>query len=154
MEKLLIARSDNDFQTARILFREYAEWLGFRLDYQNFDQELNDIHLQYGPPDGALILVVGETVPAGCVGIRKNEEGIAELKRMYLRDVFRGKGLGKAMLQEAIIKARKLGYERIRLDTLPSMSSANALYESLGFVDIPAYRYNPFQEARFMELIL
>lgn len=154
MYKFIIARSKAEFLQAKELFLEYAEWLGFELNYQNFDQELKDIHTQYGPPEGSLILIRSGEKAIGCAGIRKNEGRIAELKRMYIQEQHQGKGLGRLLLNEAIGQARQLGYERIRLDTLPSMGGANHLYESFGFVDIPAYRFNPFPEARFMELDL
>ena len=152
MYKFTIARSEQDFLQAKDLFLAYADWLGIELNYQNFERELEELPLQYGPPEGCLILLYSEKEAIGCVGVRRNEAQIAELKRMYILETYQGKGLGRQLLERAIEEARQLGYTSIRLDTFPTMKGANYLYESFGFIDIPAYRYNPFPETRFMEL--
>lgn len=145
-----------DFRKARNLFIEYANSLDFDLHFQNFDKELGEIDIQYNKPSGGLILILhrqtGEEV--GCAGIRKSEEKIAELKRMFIRLEHRNKGLGNELMRKAIELAKDLGYENIRLDTLDTMKSAIALYEKFGFKQTGAYRYNPHDNVRFYELIL
>lgn len=151
MMDILIAATPADFDTGKRLFLEYAQSLDFNLCFQNFEQELADIQVQYGAPNGCLLLVKngGETV--GCAGIRRWQGDIAELKRMYLRPETRGKGLGRHLLQSALGHARSLGYRSIRLDTLPGMQAAIALYREAGFGDIPAYRENPVEGAIYLE---
>ena len=136
------------------LFQEYASSLGIRLDFQNFDEELADLPGDYRPPEGRLLLALWEQEPAGCVALRKLEPGICEMKRLYARPQFWGLGIGRALCEAAIEEARRIGYQRMRLDTLPSMATAKALYLSRGFREIAPYRYNPIEGAAFMELML
>jgi ribosomal protein S18 acetylase RimI-like enzyme len=105
----------------------------------------------YAPPRGVLLLAEIEGLPAGCAGVRPLEDGICELKRVYVRTAYRGTGLGRLLTETALQTARALGYARIRLDTLPPMAAAQRLYESLGFQDIQAYYDNPVPGQRFME---
>jgi GNAT superfamily N-acetyltransferase len=146
-----IAKTSADFAEGKLLFLEYAESLEFNLCFQNFEQELADIQVQYGAPNGCLLLVKNSKETVGCAGVRRWEGDIAELKRMYLRPETRGQGLGRQLLETALENARALGYSRIRLDTLPSMEPAIALYRESGFTDIPAYRENPFEETIYLE---
>lgn len=148
-------RSSEDYAAARKLIEEYADWLGFDLGFQDFEEELQSLESQYGAPEGCLLLAVtddGET--AGCVGVRKLAENVCEMKRLYVRPDFRGTGVGRALAQASIETAKELGYARMRLDTLPSMRSANALYRALGFREIEPYRFNPVDGALFFELDL
>jgi len=152
--EIRIAQSAADFDTAKQLFLEYAESLGFDICFQNFEQELVDIRVQYGAPNGCLLLATTGGQAVGCAGVRRWEGGAAELKRMYLRPSARGAGAGRRLLQAALEQARQLGYRSIRLDTLPNMQAAISLYRSLGFDDIPAYRENPFEGAIYLEKTL
>ena len=153
--KLIQAKSDEEVRQARLLFEEYAAWLGFNLCFQNFDKELSELPGDYAPPDGCLFLALENDQVAGCVALRKIDEGIGEMKRLYVRPEFRGKGLGHTLTETIIEAARDLGYERLRLDTLPGkMDQAIAMYRSLGFKDIERYYNNPYETAAFMELIL
>lgn len=149
-----LINEDEDFQKARNLFIEYANSLDFNLHFQNFDKELKEIDIQYNKPHGGLILIIdslsGEEV--GCVGIRKFEEKVAELKRMFINGSHRNKGLGKELMRMAIKLSKNLGYEKIRLDTLDTMKPAIKLYEKYGFKQTGAYRYNPFENVRYYEL--
>lgn len=149
--EILTAHTPADFQTGKRLFLEYAQSLDFNLCFQNFEQELADIQAQYGEPNGCLLLVKNGDDAIGCVGVRRWEGDIAELKRMYLRPETRGQGLGRRLLQTALDQARSFGYRSIRLDTLPTMQAAIALYREFGFTDIPAYRENPFEGTIYLE---
>jgi GNAT superfamily N-acetyltransferase len=139
------------FRVGAELFREYARSLGFDLSFQGFEEELLTIDRQYHAPNGALLLVYRDDAPVGCAGIRQLEEGIAELKRMYLRPDFRGQGIGLELLNRSIAIAKDLGYWRIRLDTLSTMAPALRLYRKLGFREIAPYRFNPIEGTVYME---
>jgi putative acetyltransferase len=154
MIEIVEANTDDLITKAKDLFQKYAESLGFDLCFQNFDQELDDFPGQYSPPMGRLFLALSENQPIGCVGLRFFEKGVCEMKRLYVRPDFRGRKAGR-LLAEATIKAGKIiRYEIMRLDTLPSMESANILYKSLGFRQIEPYRHNPIKGAIYMELNL
>ena len=149
------AQSPAQIEQARELFLEYAQSLGFSLCFQNFDQELADLPGDYVPPDGRLLLAEYEGSIAGCVALHKLENGICEMKRLYLRPQFRGKRLGRALADRVICEARQIGYSRMRLDTVESaMKDAVAMYRKLGFREIEPYRANPIPSALYMELLL
>lgn len=153
--KFIFAKTENEFQKAKVLFLEYAKSLNFDLCFQNFESELNTLNIQYNLPCGALVLVLDENdFEIGCVGIRKLDGKTSELKRMYVKKEFRNKGIGKKLLQMVIEESKKLGYEKIQLDTISTMKEAIYLYEKFGFVEISAYRYNPFENAKYFELSL
>lgn len=149
------AESEAQISQARELFLEYAQSLGFSLCFQNFDKELADLPGDYAPPEGRLLLGEYAGQLAGCVALHKLENGICEMKRLYLRPQFRGKGLGRALAEKIIAEARQIGYKRMRLDTVePVMTDAVAMYRRLGFREIPAYRANPNAGTLYMELLL
>ena len=140
---------------ARELFLEYAQSLGFSLCFQNFDKELANLPGDYAPPDGRLLLAEYEGQPAGCIALHKLEPGICEMKRLYLRPQFRGKGFGRVLADRIIAEARQIGYQRMRLDTVePVMKDAVAMYRKIGFREIAPYRPNPIAGALYMELLL
>ena len=140
---------------ARILFKEYVASLGVDLGFQDFDTELADLPGAYVPPAGGLWLAEVEGKVVGCVALRPLEPPlIAELKRLYVRSAGRGLGLGAALTRVVLEHARASGYRWVRLDTLPGMTEAQALYRRLGFREIPAYRHNPVPGTFFMELDL
>jgi ribosomal protein S18 acetylase RimI-like enzyme len=149
--EIIVAVTPADFNAGKQKFLEYAESLGFSICFQNFEQELADIQVQYNTPGGCLLLVKNGEATVGCAGVRRWEGDIAELKRMYLQPETRGLGLGRQLLQTALEHARRLGYRSIRLDTLPNMQAAIALYRDFGFADIPAYRENPYEGAIYLE---
>ena len=147
--------SQAQIDQARELFLEYAQSLGFSLCFQNFDKELAGLPGDYAPPEGRLLLAEYEGQVAGCVALHKLEPGICEMKRLYLRPQFRGKGLGRVLADRIIAEARLIGYERMRLDTVePVMKDAVEMYRRLGFKEIAAYCANPIAGALYMELQL
>jgi GNAT superfamily N-acetyltransferase len=137
--------------TIRDLFLEYAELLDFDLEFQNFKEELAGLPGEYAPPEGGLIIAFYQGEPAGCVGLRKLEKNICEMKRLYVRPRYRAMGVGKALAESIIREAGVRGYKHMRLDTVPSMKKARGLYLSMGFKKIDPYCYNPIQGATFME---
>ncbi len=140
---------------ARELFQEYANSLGFSLCFQGFDQELAGLPGEYAPPDGRLLLAGYAGNTAGCVALHKIEPEICEMKRLYVRPQFRGKALGKRLVETVIAEARAIGYRRMRLDTVePMMKDAVRLYRQFGFKEISPYRSNPIKGALYMELAL
>lgn len=139
---------------ARGLFEEYAAALGIDLGFQDFDRELAELPGEYSPPAGRLLLALDGDEPAGCVGLRPFAPGVCEMKRLYVRAAHRGSGLGRLLAERIVEAGRDAGYDRMRLDTLPTMGAARALYESLGFVEIEAYRPNPVHGTTYFELAL
>jgi ribosomal protein S18 acetylase RimI-like enzyme len=143
--------SEQGITFARELFAEYAQSLGFPLDFQNFDEELEHLPGEYAPPEGCIFLCKVTEDIAGCIALRKLEPGVCELKRMYVRKEFRRKGIGRMLAEEVIERAKEIGYKKMRLDTLRSMKAAIKIYDELGFREIEEYRYNPFENAMYME---
>lgn len=155
MLKLKEAESPAEVYEARRLFEEYAAWLRIDLCFQNFEKELNELPGAYGRPRGRLILALCDEEVAGCVALRDLGEGICEMKRLFVRPPFQGRGLGRILAEHVICEARALGYGRMRLDTLPSkMGRAVSVYRSLGFEEIEPYYGNPVAGTLYMELKL
>lgn len=163
MSAAVIALSQADtpelVSIARALFREYAEAIGTDLEYQGFAAELASLPEPYAPPDGALFIAHVNQAPlnrevAGCVGLRWLGGGIGEMKRLYVRPAYRSVGLGKHMIDAVIQAARQAGHRELRLDTLASMTAAQALYRRLGFVEIAPYNDKFLPGTRFYSLRL
>lgn len=146
--------TDQNLNEIKALFKEYASSLGFDLTFQNFKEELAKLPGDYAPPHGSLLLANWQGQVAGCVALRRIDNRVCEMKRLYVRPQFRGFGIGKSLAERIIELARRMGYVRMRLDTVPTMERAKSLYALLGFREIPPYRYNPIEGATFMELIL
>jgi len=138
----------------RVQFRDYADSLGVDLCFQNFEKELSDLPGDYAPPSGRLLVAVEDSRLAGCVALRRIDDQVCEMKRLYVRPAYRAAGLGRQLAEAVIAAAQDIGYGKMRLDTLPSMKEAIKLYHSLGFAEIPSYRYNPVEGVKYMELAL
>jgi GNAT superfamily N-acetyltransferase len=151
---LVRCAGDAEFAEAVALTREYIDWLGLDLSFQDIDRELAGFAAMYSPPRGCFLLARVGAAVAGGAGLRLFAEGICEMKRLFLPDRFRGLGLGRVICLRLIEEARALGYECMRLDTLAHMQAARQLYKDLGFTEIEPYRYNPDPEARYLELRL
>ena len=154
MLQIIPVTTKKQLKQIRRLFIEYADSLGFDLCFQNFEEELANLPGDYASPEGCLLLEKYQNQPAGCVALRKLSDGICEGKRLYVRPEFRGLKIGRKLVEAIIAEARRIGYTRIRGDTIPSMQVAQALYASLGFKEISPYRYNPIEGAKFIELTL
>lgn len=149
------AESAEQIAIARELFVEYGKSLGFSLCFQGFDKELAELPGDYAPPQGRLLLATLSGEVAGCIALHKIDGDACEMKRLYVRPQFRGKGLGKALAARIIHEARAIGYMKLRLDTVePVMRAAVAIYRQLGFREIAPYRENPIDGASYMELDL
>ena len=149
------ATSDADLDAARRLFRAYAESLDFDLCFQDFESELDALPGDYAPPDGALLLAEADNTIAGCVALRPmDDDSTCEMKRLYVEPPFRGEGVGRALATAIVDKARVLGYDVMRLDTVKSMTAARRLYASLGFEERNSYYHNPLPDVVYMELDL
>ncbi len=149
-----VCDSDSDFKIAEDLFLEYSKSLGFELDFQNFVEELQFLKVKYSSPEGTLLLAFEGQLPVGCVAVRKLESDTCELKRLYVRPDKRNLNIGYQLTSLAIDEAKKLGYMKIKLDTLDTMQPAISLYRKLGFVETEPYCFNPFEGAIYMEKLL
>ena len=154
MIQVVQAAEPSHIDQIRALFVEYANALEVDLCFQSFEKELAELPGGYAPPCGCLLLALDGDRPAGCVALRDLGSGIAEMKRLYVCPEYRGQRLGRALAERIIGEARRLGYQKMRLDTLPSMQAAIAMYRSLGFQPIPAYWSYPIEGLLFMELPL
>ena len=154
MLQVFQAESVEHYAIVRELFVEYAGELGHDLAFQQFDEELGTLPGAYAPPRGCLLLVKEGDDWVGCVGLRGLSETICEMKRMYVRPAWRRQGVGRRLTEEINRVAGEIGYERMRLDTLASMTAVRRLYESIGFRQIEPYYHNPIEGAVFYELEL
>jgi putative acetyltransferase len=151
--QIVQAETVGDIEQARVLFREYESWLGVDLCFQQFEDELENLPEKYAAPEGRLLLAKTLETIAGCAALRKIDAKTCEMKRLFVREKFRGSGLGKQLAEILIAEARKIGYRKMRLDTLPDkMPSAVRLYERLGFRQIPPYYDSPIESTVYLEL--
>jgi ribosomal protein S18 acetylase RimI-like enzyme len=154
MIKIVEANTKELVENAKELIREYAKSLEFDLEFQDFDKEIENFPGQYAFPRGCLYVALDENQPIGCVALRDLGQGICEMKRLYVKPCFRGLKAGKLLAEVVIKAAMDMGYDYMRLDTVPSMKHANMLYNNLGFKQIAPYRFNPIEGATFFELNL
>jgi len=147
-------QSEYDYSQATRLVTDYIQWLNIDLSFQGINDELSDFATMYGNPGGLFLLARREGTLVGGVGLRGLEPKLCEMKRLYVYDEFKGMGAGRKLCLALIHEARRLGYERMRLDTLDRMVPARGLYESLGFRPIAPYRPNPDPSTVYMELDL
>jgi ribosomal protein S18 acetylase RimI-like enzyme len=152
--RIVDAHEQPSVATVRALFEEYSRGVGVDLCFQNFSKELAELPGDYRPPRGALLIALVDGATAGCIALHAWDADVAEMKRLYVRPTARGSGLGRELTLATIDRARSAGYRRLRLDTLPSMQTAIALYRSLGFTEIAPYRANPVPGSLFFELDL
>jgi GNAT superfamily N-acetyltransferase len=154
MAKIKHCSTDAEYSFAMQITKDYIRWLNMDLSFQNIDDETSNFSSIYGPPTGLFLLAWHKGELAGGVGLRMLEPKVCEMKRLFVYDRFRSKGLGRSLCTELIEEAKCSGYEKMRLDTLGHMKVAIRLYESLGFEVIEAYRFNPDPTTTFMELSL
>jgi carbonic anhydrase len=151
---VLEPRSPAMWREARRLIEEYAATLDIDLSFQGFTHEIDHLADEYSPPTGGFLLAEENAVGIGCVGLRRFADGVGEIKRLYVAPSARGLGLGRTLAEGIVRLAQQRGYGRLLLDTLPTMTEAHALYRSLGFVPISAYRFNPVPGTAFLALDL
>ncbi len=156
MDTILLADNQGHYDAALALFRRYADWLGVDLHYQGFEEELTRLPAIYGPPAGALALARRDGRFVGCCAVRRlGDDETCELKRLWVEPEATGGGLGRRLCTRIVEEARRIGYRRMRLDTLPKrMIAAGRIYTGLGFVEIPAYYANPIPGVGYFELDL
>lgn len=155
MLEIIQAETPEQIEETREIFREYEAWLDLDLCFQGFEEELANLPGKYTQPDGRLFLAISDGKIAGCVALRKLEDGVCEMKRLYVRDEFRGQQIGISLIEKLIADAKEIGYEKLRLDTYPpKMGKAVSLYEAQSFVEIEPYYHNPHGKTLFMELDL
>jgi len=159
MLRIVPALSEEHLALARNLFREYATMPGVAPCVEDFQKEVASLPGFYAPPAGRLLIALQESPgthgeAAGCAALRKLDQDSCEMKRLYVRPAFRGKGAARELVTKLIAESRSIGYRRMLLDTLPSMEDAHKLYRSFGFREIPSYQKNPIPEALFFEFLL
>ncbi|CCQ73332.1 GNAT family N-acetyltransferase [Magnetospira sp. QH-2] len=145
------AVDQDDLGQVQTLFREYQQWLDVDLCFQGFEAELRGLPGKYAPPAGLILLARVDALVAGCVAFWPLDDQTCEMKRLYVRPPWRGKGLGREMAVRIVDAAREAGYERMVLDTLERLTEARMLYRSLGFRSVEAYYDNPLDGVVYME---
>lgn len=155
MIELVNAETSKHIEQTKTLFREYETWFGLDMCFQNFDEEVENLPGKYAKPDGRLFLAYSDKKLAGCIALRKLENEICEMKRLFVREDFRGKRIGISLIDKLLAEAPNIGYKKMRLDTFPpKMGKAVELYKSYGFYEIEPYYHNPYGETLYMEKIL
>ena len=142
--------SSDDLPQIRLLIRDYVAWIGLDLAFQEIDAEIDGLPGDYAPPGGTLLVACKDGMPVATIGLRPFEGAVCEMKRLYVQPSARGHGLARTLVLRLVEEARALGYQEMRLDTLPMMGDAQALYAALGFVDISPYYDTPIAGTRFM----
>lgn len=152
------AHSAEQFETVRALFREYQRSLGIDLGFQGFEDELASLPGGYAEPTGLLVLALMDGVAVGCCALRpmphSDHLNACEMKRLFVQPAFRRAGLGRCLVEHVMVGARLAGYTSMLLDTLSEMETARALYQEMGFVEIPPYYHNPIAGAHYLKAAL
>jgi ribosomal protein S18 acetylase RimI-like enzyme len=146
--------SPEEMEAARNLILEYSRCLDFKLDFQNFEEEMSNFPGDYSEPEGTILLAVSDGEYAGCVALRQIDKYTCEMKRLYVKEDFRSRYIGLMLSQKLILEAKAKAYQKMKLDTAPAMTAAIGLYTSLGFRETEPYRLNPIKGAKFFELDL
>ena len=154
MVRLIEPTSASHIEAVRELWKEYWDWLDFEPCFQDFDREVMNLPGEYGSPDGCMVLAMVDSEVAGCVALRRLENNRCEMKRLYVRPTFRGHKVGFSLAAKIVDEGRKRGYTAMRLDTLPRMEKAIAIYEALGFREVEPYTEEPIDGAKYLELSL
>ena len=149
-----VAETAQEFEEGANLFQQYADFIDIDLSFQDFNQELKTIDKQYSKPQGTLLIVYDGMMAIGCVALRKWDNEIGEIKRMFVLPEYRGHKIGQRLLEQILDIAQELKYNKVRLDTISTMKAALKLYRLYGFHEIPAYRFNPIEETIYMEKTL
>jgi len=156
--RIVVAEAPASIEAARTLMREYAASLGIDLGFQDFERELAELPGDYAPPGGTLLLALVDGAAAGCGALRPRPDvdypNACEMKRLYVREAYRGLGLGRRLAQALIDHATRAGYRSMVLDTLDDMEAARGLYASLGFEEIPPFYFNPIAGAHYLKVDL
>jgi len=140
-----------DMKAVRELFIEFQGIINVDLCFQGFDEELATLPGRYARPLGRLFLAMDGDEAVGVTGLRPTGDGVAEMKRLYLRSPWRGSGLGRRLAEAVVDAARHAGHKKICLDTFDFMDEARNMYRSMGFVEIPAYYDNPLDGVLYLE---
>jgi len=152
--RIFIAESKEHFEGTKKIIIAYSEFLGVDLSFQDFSKELEQLNVMYGQPTGSMILAEVSAEIVGAVGLRYLSNGVAEMKRLFVLPEFQGNGIGNILIVEFLAQAKKLGYNLVKLDTIPELDRAFSLYKKHGFESIEAYRFNPHPNAIFMERLI
>ena len=152
--RIEIKEAYDNIEEIKILFHEYVALIGIDLTFQSYQEELSNLPGKYSRPFGRLYIASVDGVPAGCIALRRFDEKRGEMKRLYVRDHFRSRKIGRLLSEKVILEAQFIGYQAILLDTLSAMEEARALYQSLGFVEIAPYYESPLKDTHFLSLSL
>jgi GNAT superfamily N-acetyltransferase len=151
---LVVAESQDHWRQARQFVEEYAASLDVDLSFQDFAYEVDHLSTEYAPPTGVFFLAEEDGVYVGCIGLHRFEDGVGEIKRLYVSPTGRGHGVGRLLVEGVLAAGKQLGYARLVLDTLPSMKEAQKLYASIGFAPTAPYRFNPVPGSAYLEKVL
>ena len=151
---IIQANSPEHIKIVADLFREYQQFLDTDLCFQGFEKELSNLPGKYAPPQGAILLAEHKSEIIGCVAVRSIDNVMCEMKRLYVKPPVQGISAGRLLAEAIILKAKELGYKKMRLDTLKRLDKAIGLYRKLGFVEIEPYYANPLDEVVYWELLL
>ena len=153
--QLITPESSEHWHETRLVLRDYANSLDVDLCFQGFEEELATLPGAYAQPHGLMLLAIVDGAVAGSGAFRPLPDAdypnACEMKRLYVRPAFRRFGLGRILAQQLMDRATEAGYSSMLLDTLDDMEAARGLYESLGFVEVPPFYFNPIPGAHYLK---